>query len=171
MAEYDQSEYFTDSPEEIAEREAQEALRRMVRTEIRRVQTGAADADIAQDIAKEEQEAKDAEQNKRNVPEWISQVESLFTGDILLAKEAKRVYNLLTMLGIIFLVSIFTIFGAFQQDWRCNKLQKEVALLKERAIRTSEAKIQHTSHSAILHKLQERGIKIEDPKSTPIVLK
>ena len=92
MAEYDQSEYFTDSPEEIAEREAQEALRRMVRTEIRRVQTGAADADIAQDIAKEEQEAKEAEQNKRNVPEWISQVESLFTGDILLAKEAKRVY-------------------------------------------------------------------------------
>lgn len=37
MAEYDESEYFTDSQEEIAEREAQEALRRMVRTEIRRV--------------------------------------------------------------------------------------------------------------------------------------
>ena len=47
MANYDESEYFVDSQEEIAEREAQEALRRMVRTEIRRVQTGAADADIA----------------------------------------------------------------------------------------------------------------------------
>ena len=31
MANYDESEYFTDSQEEIAEREAQEALRRMVR--------------------------------------------------------------------------------------------------------------------------------------------
>ena len=46
MAEYDESEYFSDTQEEIAEREAQEALRRMVRTEIRRVQTGAANADI-----------------------------------------------------------------------------------------------------------------------------
>ena len=169
MAEYDESEYFTDTQEEIAEREAQEALRRMVRTEIRRVQTGAADADIAEDMAREEEEAL-AEQ-KRRKPNWLSQIESIFTGDILLAEEAKRVYNQLTMLGIIFLVSIFTIFGAFQQDWRCNKLQKEVALLKERAIRTSEASIEHSSHSAILRKLKERGIEIEDPKSTPIVLK
>lgn len=169
MAEYDESEYFIDSKEEIAEREAQEALRRMVRTEIRRVQTGAADADIADDIAREEDEKK--EQEKRKMPQWVAQIESLFTGDILLAEEAKRVYNLLTMLGIIFLVSIFTIFGAFQQDWRCNKLQKEVALLKERAIRTSEAAIQHSSHSAILVKLKERNIEIEDPKSSPIVLK
>ena len=168
MAKYDESEYFTDSQEEIAEREAQEALRRMVRTEIRRVQTGAADADIADDIAREESEALE---KKGKMPEWVSQVESLFTGDILLAEEAKRVYNLLTMLGVIFLLSIFTIFGAVQQDWRCNKLEKEVALLKERAIRASEARIQHTSHSAILNMLQERGIKIEDPKNSPIVLK
>ena len=170
MAEYDQSEYFTDLQEEIAEREAQEALRRMVRTEIRRVQTGAADKDIAEDIAREELE-KSKEQKRHKMPQWVSQIESLFTGDILLAEEAKRVYNLLTMLGIIFLVSIFTIFGAFQQDWRCNKLQKEVTLLKERAIRTSEAAIQHSSHSAILVKLKERNIEIEDPKSSPIVLK
>lgn len=105
------------------------------------------------------------------MPQWLLQVESLFTGEILLAEEAKRVYNLLTILGVIFLTSIFTIFGAFQQDWQCNKLQKEVALLKERAIRTSEACIQHTSHSAILGKLKERGINIEDPKNSPIVLK
>lgn len=171
MAEYNESEYFTDKPEEIAEREAQEALRRMVRTEIRRVQTGAAAADIAEDIAREEQEAKEQEQTKGRVSQWFSQIESLFTGEILLAEEAKRVYNLLTILGIIFLVSIFTIFGAFQQDWQCNKLQKEVALLKERAIRTSESAMQHTSHSAILKKLEERNIQIEDPKSSPVVLK
>jgi hypothetical protein len=46
-----------------------------------------------------------------------------------------------------------------------------VTLLKERAIRTSEAAIQHSSHSAILVKLKERNIEIEDPKSSPIVLK
>ncbi len=146
MAEYEDE--ILNPQEEVAEREAQEALRRMVRTEIRRVQTGAADEDIAADIAREEQEK--LEERRRSMPQWFLKIESLFTGDILLAEEAKRVYNLLTLLGVIFLASIFTIFGTFQQDWQCNKLKKEVALLKERAIRTSEECIQHTSHSAIL---------------------
>ena len=171
MAEYDESEYFIDSQEEIDEREAQEALRRMVRTEIRRVQTGAADADIAEDIALEEEQKTLEESRERRKPSWVAKIESLFTGDILLAEAADRIYHLLTLLGVIFLMSIFTIFGAFQQDMRCNALKKEVALLKERAIRTSETCIQHTSHSAIIRKLKERGIEIGDPKTTSIVLK
>jgi hypothetical protein len=169
MANYDESEYFTDSQEEIAEREAQEALRRMVRTEIRRVQTGAADADIADDIAREEEQA--VEKAKREKPRWMVKAERFFTGDILLAEEADKVYHLLVLLGLVFLVSIFTIFGAFQQDLRRNTLQKEVALLKERAIRMSEERMQHSSHSAILKKLQDRGIEIEDPKNPPMVVK
>ena len=130
MANYDESEYFVDSQEEIAEREAQEALRRMVRTEIRRVQTGAADADIAEDIAREE-EAQASEGKKKAKPSWMIKMESLLTGDILLAEQADRAYHLLMLLGVIFLLSIFTIFGAFQQDLRCNSLKKEVDLLKE----------------------------------------
>ena len=169
MANYDESEYFTDSQEEIAEREAQEALRRMVRTEIRRVQTGAADADIAEDIAREEEEK--AVEDKKRKSKWAMKIESLLTGDILLAENADRAYHLLMLLGFIFLLSIFTIFGAFQQDLHCNTLRKEVALLKERAIRISEEKMQHTSHSAILRKLNERGIKLDDPKTPPMVLK
>lgn len=169
MAEYDESEYFTDSQEEIAEREAQEALRRMVRTEIRRVQTGDADADIADDIAREEQQ-RDAElqQAKRSrVMVWVMGV---ITGDILLAEEAKRVYTLLMMLGIIFFVSIATIFASLGRDLQCRQLEKKVELLKERAIRTKEACYRQSSHSAILRRLEERGIKIEDPKSQPKIL-
>lgn len=172
MAQYDESEYFTDSKEEIAEREAQEALLRTVRTEIRRVQSGAADEDIADDIAREEEEQKAAEEKaKRKAPLWVYRLESFFTGDILLAEQANRIYSLLTLLGVIFLVSIFTIFGTFQQDVRCNKLRKEVAMLKERAIRTSEECTKLSSHSAILSRLKARGIEIEDPKSTPTILK
>ena len=169
MANYDESEYFTDSQEEIAEREAQEALRRMVRTEIRRVQTGAADADIAEDIAREEEEH--ASESKKAKPSWMVKLESLLTGDILLAEQANRAYHLLMLLGFIFLLSIFTIFGAFQQDLRCNSLHKEVDLLKERAVRISEESVQQTSHSAILKRLRERGIEIEDPKNPPVVIK
>ena len=170
MANYDESEYFVDSQEEIAEREAQEALRRMVRTEIRRVQTGAADADIAEDIAREE-EAQASESKKKAKPSWMIKMESLLTGDILLAEQADRAYHLLMLLGVIFLLSIFTIFGAFQQDLRCNSLKKEVDLLKERAVRISEESVQQTSHSAILSRLRERGIEIKDPKTPPVVIK
>lgn len=169
MAEYDESEYFSDTQEEIAEREAQEALRRMVRTEIRRVQTGAANADIADDIAREEQEALEERRSKR--PRWVVWINSVVTGDILLAEEVKRVYTLLTMLGVIFFASIATIFGSLQRDMRYRELEKEIALLKERAIRTAEECYRHSSHSAILRKLKERGIDIEDPKTQPKILK
>ena len=170
MAEYNESEYFTDSQEEIAEREAQEALRRMVRTEIRRVQTGATDADIAEDIAREEEQAA-MEERKSRRPRWFVWINGIVTGDILLAEEVKRVYTLLTILGVIFFASIATIFGALQRDLRCNQLEKEVSLLKERAIRTSEECYKHSSHSAILRKLKERGIEIDDPKTQPKILK
>lgn len=170
MAEYDESEYFTDSREEIAEREAQEALRRVVRTEIRRVQTGAADKDIANDIAREEEE-RAMEEQKTKQPRWLVWINSVITGDILLAKEVERIYTLLTMLGVIFFASIATIFGSLQRDMRYRELEKEVALLKERAIRTSEECYRHSSHSAIVRKLAERNIEIEDPKTQPKILK
>ena len=120
MAEYDESEYFTDSQEEIAEREAQEALRRMVRTEIRRVQTGAAAEDIAEDIAREE-EQQALEEKKSKRPRWMIWINSVVTGDILLAEEVKRVYTLLTMLGVIFFASIATIFGSFTLSFSCTE--------------------------------------------------
>ncbi|MBR6656342.1 MAG: hypothetical protein IKL20_07065 [Alistipes sp.] len=170
MAEYDESEYFTDSQEEIAKREADEALRRAVRTEIRRIQTGEADADIADDIAREEEEKKrEAKKNKKS--RLARLVNGIVTGDILLAEEATRVYNFLTLLGVIFLITIFTMFATFQQEKRRNDLEKEVVLLKEKAIRASEKRTQHTSHSAILEKLKERGITLEDPSTNPIDLR
>ena len=170
MAEYDDREYFTDSQEEIAEREAQEAMRRLVRTEIRRVQTGAADADIADDIAREEAEKAEAEKKSRK-PRWLSWIVSSITGDILLAKEVEKVSSLLLALAIIFLISISTISLSFRVDMECRLLKKEVALLKERAIRSKEECYRHSSHSAIVHKLAERGIEIKDPQTQPKILK
>ena len=115
MAEYDESEYFSDTEEEIAEREAQEALRRMVRTEIRRVQSGAAKEDIAKDEAEEERQ-KEVEKRSQKRAKWLR----IITGDILLAKEVQRVYILLTLLGVIFFASIkqFVIF--LQKKWKNN---------------------------------------------------
>ncbi|MBQ5648233.1 MAG: hypothetical protein IIV16_03810 [Alistipes sp.] len=171
MAKYDESEYFTDSQEEIAQREAEEALRRTVRTEIRRIQTGEANADIADDIAREEEEEALKEKKKGKKRRWVSLVNGLFTGDILLAEEASRVYNFLTLLGIIFLITIFAMFATFQQEKRCSDLRAEIMLLKEKAVRTSEERVNRTSHSAIINQLKERGIELEDPTTNPIILR
>ena len=171
MAKYDESEYFTDSQEEIAEREAQEAMRRLVRTEIRRVHSGEADEDIANDIAREEEEkAAEAKKQKKKAA-WVVKIQGLVTGDILLAEEASRVYNFLILLGIIFLISIFAIFATFQHEIKLSKVQAEVKILKDEAKRTSEERVKQSSHSAIIERLNEQGIKLEDPTTTPIVLK
>ena len=111
------------------------------------------------------------EEKKAKRPRWIMWINSVITGDILLAEEVERVYTLLTILGVIFFASIATIFGALQRDLRYNQLEKEVVLLKEQAIRTSEECYKHSSHSAILRKLKERGIEIEDPNSQPKIVK
>lgn len=169
MAEYDESEYFTDSKEEIAQREADEALRRVVRTEIRRVHSGAADEDIANDIALEE-EAEEAKR-PRKYPRWVVWISNVFTGEILIADEAQSVYNLFTLLGVILMLNLAVIFASLNRDLQCNTLKKEVARLEERAIRTMERRTQQTTHSAILQQLQQRGIDINDPKTTPIVVK
>lgn len=159
MAEYDEGEYFVDSQDETEGRERY--------TEIRRVHTGATD-EVEEEFLEEEEHVPAP---RRERPRWLVWLKGIFTGDILVRKEVERVYTLMTILGVIFFASIATIFAMLNQDMRCNKLKKEVVLLKERAIRTSEACFHQTSHSAILQRLKERGIKIEDPNTQPIVLK
>lgn len=167
MAEYDDSEFFTDSPEEIAEREREEALRRIVRTEIRRVHTGAADADIAEDIRREEALVE----QQHNQPKWIVWLSHAMTGDVLILQEAERAYKLFGLLGIIFFSSIATIFAALHSDLYRSRLEKEVDLLHERAIRTREALHEHNSHTAIVRELSRRGIEMIDPHTQPRVIK
>jgi hypothetical protein len=162
---YDESEYFTDSAEEIAAREEQEALRRLVRTEIRRVHTGAAAEDIAEDIRREEQEATLNEPKK--IPRWIAMVGGALTGEILLSERMQKAYGLMVAMGIVFFVSIVLIFASLRSDLTHNNLVKEVERLKDMAVRTSEKCHQATSHSEIVRRLRERGIPLEDPTTQP----
>ena len=166
MTKYDNREYSTESQEGVANREADYANR----TEIRRIHSGNEGEDIADD-AQEEAEQEADKEKKREKPEWIKKIERFLTGEILLSEAAARVYYFLTLLGIIFLISIFAMFATFQHEIRRNKLQAEIGLLKERSIRISEERAQKTSHSAITNKLKERNIKLEDPTVTPIILR
>ena len=111
-----------------------------------------------------------AEERKAKRKRVMATIESVFTGDILLAKEATRVYNFLLLLGAIFLASIFTMFSAFQQELECSKLQAEVTLLREERTQSLSARINSSSPDAIRRLVKERGLDLVDSTTTPTIL-
>lgn len=158
-------EYFVDSEEEIRERERNEEVRRLVRAEMRRVHAGEADEDMAEDLRREESE------RPRPLPNWLRWIGRSLTGEILVTNEVQRTYNILTILGIIFFCAIFAMFASFHQELRYNALQKEVKLWRERSILSTEQRHSESSHSAILRRLKESNIELEDPRTQPKILK
>lgn len=111
-----------------------------------------------------------AEERKAKRKRVMATIESVFTGDILLAKEATRVYNFLILLGVIFLASIFTMFSAFQQELECSKLQAEVTLLREERTQSLSARINSSSPDAIRKLVKARGLDLVDATTTPTIL-
>ena len=147
MAVYDEREFFIKTDEDLKPRKGDD------------------DVDSVQ-----EGTSADDEYDANRFP-FLAWIVNIFTGKVLVSKKIRRVYVLFTMLGAIFFISIAIIFASLQCDLQCKKLETEVALLKERAVRTSEACYNASSHSSILNMLKERGVKIEDPKSQPKILK
>ena len=160
MAHFDENEYFI---------EAQDMeISRVGDTDIRRIHSGATSQEEGLQTSSEQQTQLE---KRRKRPQWMTRVLGFVTGDILLAKEAERVYKLFLMLGIIFMTSIGIIFTSLNRDLERSVLEKEVAMLKEKAIRFSEKCYQQTSHTAILERIKSRGIEIGDPNSQPKILK
>ena len=163
-----------DAQEVAAEREAVKTLRQLnnseeVTPEEELIATSEED-DKKEAEKKAEEKRAAAKERKAKIKRAMATVESIFTGDILLAKEATRVYNFLILLGAIFLASIFTMFSAFQKELECSKLQAEVVLLREARTQALSSRINNSTRAAILKKLQERGFKLEEPTTTPIIL-
>ncbi len=161
MAHFDEGEYFIETQEEV--------VTRVGDTEIRRIHSG--DAGTGEEVLDNQSEPKKEVAPKRQPPQWLSNILGFITGEILLAKEAERVYKLFIMLGFIFLGSIAIIFTSLNSDLQCSTLKKEVAMLKEKAVRYSEKCYQQTSHSAILERVKSRGLNLQEPNSQPKIIK
>ena len=169
MSRYDDSEFLTPSPEEIRQQEREEEIRRIARTEIRRVQSGEADEDIAEDLRRE---AEEQANTKKPLPRWVSLLLSITTGEILIKENVMRGYNHLFIIALLFLGSIVLLFSSLHLEIKRDRLSKEVTLLHERAVRTKEQFNKQTSHSAIVERLRERGIKLcENEASSLIIIK
>lgn len=165
MSRYDENEFLTDSPEEIREREQQEAIRRTIREEIRRTRLSDDDAEEYADDATED---TDEEQESRT-PQWIVALGALFSGEILIGKRIKGGYNYLLCIAILYLVGIIIIFSSLHLEIRRNRLAKEVGLLREKSWRMTEERNARTSHSAIVEEIEKRGLGLSDP-AAPITI-
>lgn len=170
MKEYDESEFLTDSPEEIREREQQEEIKRIVRSEFRRVQSGEADEDMAEDVRREQQAQEEAEK-KASRHKWLRNIGLLLTGEILVKEEVAQFYSYASYMALMFFLSIVALFAALRVETKCNRLEREVELLHERSIRFKEQRYQKSSHSAIVEELERRGIELYDPLTPTNVIK
>lgn len=173
MKQYDDIEFMTDSPEEIREREQTEEIKRIARAEFRRISSGEADEDIAEDIRREEEEQAAAEERERKSakPRWLLAIRLFLTGEILIKDEVAKFYNHVSYIALMFFLSIVTLFAALRLEMRCNELEREVELLHERSIRIKEQRYRHCSHSAIIERLERHGIELYDPLSPSDVIK
>lgn len=169
MKEYDE-EYLTPSPEERREQEQREEIKRIVRGEMRRVETGEADEDIAEDIRREQEQQEEAERKNRH-PRWLQGIRLFLTGEILIDSEISRFYNYASYIALMFFLSIVTLFAALRLEMRRDGLEREVELLHERSIRMKELRYNMSSHSAIVERLRARGIELYDPLAPNNVIK
>lgn len=151
---------------EQQERQAaeREELARNIRREVLRIQRGEADEEIRADEAaetaeREEREAVEAKRRRRQASAWWQ----LLSGTILVRDGATEYYRYVAVIAGMFFVSIVMLFTALRLDIKYARLDSEVQLLHERSIRLQEECYKHSSHSAIVERLRERGIKLYDP--------
>ena len=116
MAQYDDSEFLTDSPEEIRRREERDEIRRIARTEFRRMQSGEADEEVADDIRREEEQRAATE--PKPLPRWVKTFQMFATGEILVGKGATRIYDYVIYIALLFFLSIVVIFSSLRYEVR-----------------------------------------------------
>lgn len=158
--------------EEERQREEQEReLLRKIRREVRRVRSGEADEEIREDEAIEREEQRQREEaearQRRRHSSWLWQ---MFSGSILMRSGVSRYYKYALAIAVMFFCSILTIFNALRLDKRFTQVEAETQLLRERSIRMQERRYRHTTHSAIVRRLKERGIDLRDSNNTTEII-
>ena len=91
-------------------------------------------------------------------------VRQLVLGTILSTDVVRENYRYVAFIAFMLFFSIVMLFSSLSSYLRYTKLEDEVHLLRERAIRMSEQSYEQSSHSAIVRRLKERGIDLIDPQ-------
>lgn len=165
---YDDHEFDALTPEEQAQRAAQEAFARRVRQEVRRIDRGEAEAEMRAEAEeenrqREEQQAEADERERREQRRASSTFWQLVSGTILLQEGVSQYYRYLFCIAVMFFLSIVVMFTALHLDRRYSRLERDVQMLRERSVRLQEQRYRITTHSAVTQELQRRGIDLYDP--------
>jgi len=163
---YQDTDFNPQSEEERQQAERDEELARRIRREVRRVQSGEADADMEADREREEAEEADREEREeRRRRRAASPLRGLVTGNVLRQEWLTGNYRYPLLIAGVFLLSIFVMFWALRLDMNYTRTEREVQLLREKAIRLREQRGRLTTHSAIVERLRTRNIPLRDPLS------
>ena len=163
---YQDTDFNPQSDEERQQAERDEELARRIRREVRRVQSGEADAEMEADREREEEEeAEREEKEERRRRRAASPLRGLVTGNVLRQEWLTGNYRYPLLIAGVFLLSIFVMFWALRLDMNYTRTEREVQLLREKAIRLREQRGRLTTHSAIVEQLRQRNIPLRDPLS------
>lgn len=147
---------------------------RRVRREVKRIESGDADDDLAQDEVEDSQEREakqEAEQErvaaeeaerKREERKQHSIFWQLISGSILLRQGVSKYYTQMMLVAVMFFVSIFVMFWSLHLDMRYSDLSRQNQLMREKSIRLQEMRHSKCSHSAISAELKRREIDLGD---------
>lgn len=113
--------------------------------------------------AEEKAEAEERERRERR--RKASTFWQLFSGTILVREGVSKYYPYMLSIAGMFFLSIAVMFTALHLDMKYTRLEREVQILRERSIRLQEQRYSRTTHSAIVERLRERGIDLNDPSA------
>ena len=155
------------SEEELEQRQADEKLERLIRSQIRRVQSGEADEQMRQEAEEErEQEQEQMREEARKRLKRSRLFWQLFSGNILVNRNVAENYRYFIAIAITSFVSIAVLFMALYAEDRFSKVEREVQLLRERSIRLQEQLFSRTTHAAIAKEVEERGLGLPEPRKS-----
>ena len=128
--------------------------------------------DFDQKIVDDEAESAESEAADDTVAEGegaprrdrLKLMRQIVLGTILNNDSMRENYRYAISIAFMLFLSIVMLFSSLGSYLRYTKLEEEVHLLRERAIRFSEQRYEHSSHSAIVRRLNERGIELVDPQ-------
>ena len=162
-------DYVTE--EERRREEEERELLRKIRREVRRVSSGEADDEILEDEEREREEEQqrkaEEERLRRRHSSWLWQ---MFSGSILMRSGMSKYYRYALAIAVMFFLSILTIFNSLRLDKKFTQVESQTQLLRERSIRMQERRYRHTTHSAIVRRLRERGIDLRDPNGATEII-
>ncbi len=93
-----------------------------------------------------------------------STARQLLTGSILIREDISKYYRYLWGIAAMCFVSIFVMFLALQCDVKCSRLEREVRVLRARAITMESRRFHQTTHTAIVRELEARKIPLRTPE-------